>query len=83
MENALKNIGFNFLGILQPSLLLGNRQEKRFFEKFAAFMMTTFSFLLPATYKAIDVTQVAQKMVNCMNENLTGIHVFTSDKIRE
>ena len=82
MENTLKNIGFTFLGILQPSLLLGDRKEKRFFEKFAAFIMTSFSFLLPAAYKAIDVSQVAQKMVHIMNENLTGIHVFTSDKIR-
>lgn len=80
-EEALKEIVFKRLVILRPSLLLGERKEKRFGETFAETIMTTFDFMIPAKYKAIPVENVATKMFHSALENGTGISIYESDQI--
>lgn len=62
-EDALKDIGFNQLIILRPSLLLGERTEKRFAEGLSGIFMKAFNFLIPDNYKAIQAEKVAESML--------------------
>src|SRR5690606_17780489 len=49
--------------ILQPSLIIGNRNENRLGEKMATFFMKTFGFLVPKKYKMIKAETIAEAMV--------------------
>jgi len=62
-EDALKDIGFNQLIILRPSLLLGERAEKRFAERLSGIFMKAFNFIIPDNYKAIQAEKVAEWML--------------------
>jgi uncharacterized protein YbjT (DUF2867 family) len=82
MEEGLKTLNFPILAIFRPSLLLGPRTEKRVGEKFAGWMMTTFSFAIPAKYKAIHVDQVARKMIEVALQGKKGVFVLESDQLQ-
>src|SRR5690554_1278206 len=49
--------------LLQPSLIVGERSEKRGGEKFAEVIMRTFGFLIPEKYKMIQGKTIAKAMV--------------------
>jgi uncharacterized protein YbjT (DUF2867 family) len=83
MEESVKKLNFKCLGIFRPSLLLGDRQEKRAGEKFAGFLATTFQFLIPDKYKAIHVRQVAKKMVQVALDGKEGYNLLESDQLRQ
>ena len=84
IEAALAIIGFNTLIILRPSLLLGKRKEYRMAENTAKLFMTTFSFLIPAKYKAIESREVALAMLYLVNNtDLTGIHIIENAYIKK
>lgn len=80
-EADLVKIGFESLFIFRPSLLLGDRKERRIGEKVGKWVMTNLSFLVPARYKAIQASQVAKAMVEIMNSGKAGIHVLESQEI--
>lgn len=48
--------------LLQPSLIGGNRNEKRTGEAIAQFFAKTFSFLIPKKYKLIEPETIAKAM---------------------
>jgi uncharacterized protein YbjT (DUF2867 family) len=84
IEAALTAIGFNTLIILRPSLLLGKRNEYRMAENTAKLFMTTFSFLIPAKYKAIECKEVALAMLYLINNtDLTGVHIIENADIKK
>jgi len=62
VEVTLRELSFNRLVILRPSLLLGKRKNKRVFEEFAQKWMPKFSFLLPPKRRPIRAKVVAQSM---------------------
>lgn len=78
MEETLKNISFQSLIIVRPSLLLGKREEFRFGEKVASFIMTIFSIFIPAKYKGIKAHKVASGMIYFMNQENNGIKTIES-----
>lgn len=82
MEKDVKCIGFPTLGIFRPSLLLGPRKEKRFGEKLAGWMMNAFDFLIPLKYKAIQVENVARKMVEVSLKEEKGTIILESDQLQ-
>src|SRR5699024_4643411 len=49
--------------VLQPSLIVGKRDEKRIGEKTAEVIMRTFSFLIPKKYKMIQGKTIAKAML--------------------
>jgi uncharacterized protein YbjT (DUF2867 family) len=66
-ERDIEKLGFNRLGIFRPSLLLGNRNERRFGERFAQGLFPLFHWLLQGDlkkYRAIPASDVAKAMVN-------------------
>ena len=85
VEEELKKLNFTKLTILRPSFLLGNRKEKRFFEKIGIFLFKFFSPLFFGSLKKMKPIQsekVAQAMIKLSNYDSTKI-VFESNEIVE
>ena len=73
VEEEIKSLNFEKIGILRPSFLLGNRKEKRVGEKIGIFI---FKLLSPLFFgpikkmKPIHSEKVAKAMIKIANENL-------------
>lgn len=76
VEDKISSLGYDHLHIFRPSLLLGDRKEFRFGERLAQFLMTTFSFLLPARYKPIPAKYVARAMHLASKKEMNGSHLY-------
>lgn len=68
--------------ILQPSLIVGDRDENRFGEKVATFFMKTFGFLVPKKYKMIKAETIAAAMRILAKEGYYT-QIITSEKIKD
>lgn len=85
VEEDLIRLNFPKLGIMRPSFLLGNRQEKRVGEKIGIFVFKLLSplFLGPLKkMKPIHSATVAKVMIKIANEDLEKT-IFESDEIVE
>ncbi|MFA0962744.1 oxidoreductase [Roseivirga sp. BDSF3-8] len=72
--------------IFRPSLLLGDRNEKRTGERIAQWFATTFSFLFKGglkKYQAIEGHKVATAMRQVAKSDLQGVCIFESNEIEE
>ncbi|MFD2161710.1 NAD-dependent epimerase/dehydratase family protein [Paradesertivirga mongoliensis] len=86
IEEDVKDIPLQSVHIYQPSLLVGNRNEHRAFEKFFIHAMNFINPLLVGSlrkYRSIKATTVAQAMINQTFKNLDGIHTYPSNIIQE
>lgn len=63
MEEAVKASGMKNVHLIQPSMLLGNRQESRPGERIGQVLMQAVSFLLPKKYKPVKASVVAEQMI--------------------
>jgi len=84
VEDALTVSGINTVHMLQPSMLLGDRKEKRIGEQIGVPLMKAFSFLLRGTrrkYKPIHGRDVARAMLNVSKKDEPGIFLYTYDDI--
>jgi uncharacterized protein YbjT (DUF2867 family) len=82
LESELKKLNYQTLIILQPSVLLGDRKEHRLGEDIAKIFMPIFDFFTPKKYQAIQAQQVAKAMVKLSTQNIKGVIVKESDKIK-
>jgi uncharacterized protein YbjT (DUF2867 family) len=86
-EEALKVLGFQTLGIFQPSLLLGLRQQPRRAERIAAVALWLAEPMLLgglARYRAVHAEVVARAMLRCSyGRRGQGVLVFRSDEIHD
>lgn len=85
VEDAIKKVNLNSLYIYQPSFLTGNRLENRNIEKLASFFIRLINPLLMGSlkkYRGIQAQTVAQGMLKTSLIGTTGIHTYTSDKIK-
>jgi len=82
LEHAVKQLGFDRLTILQPSLLLGERDERRVGEEFAALLLPTLT-KLPGLRKArpISGSQVAKRLVLESKTTQPGERVLSLEQI--
>ena len=78
VEEAIKAVGFEGFHIFQPSMLLGERKEKRSGESAGKWVMTTLGFLIPKKYKAIEASCVARGMLAVAKKNQRGLHIHQS-----
>ena len=79
VEDAIKVTGINAIHIMQPSMLLGDRNEKRFGEGVVKRVMKLFSFVLigkAQKYKAIHGKVLAQAMMKVAKNNIFGIFTY-------
>jgi len=82
LEAAVQRLGFESVSIFRPSLLLGERSEKRPSERIAQQLSKLLSFLAPAKYKPIAAPTVAHALVTTVLSNPVGVQLFESDAIR-
>ena len=77
VEEQLKEIGFERLVILRPSLLLGKRNEKRFGEDMGRVLYSVFKFLFIGPlkkYRGIQASDVAKAMI-ALTDQESGIEI--------
>ncbi|WFR63251.1 oxidoreductase [Paenibacillus amylolyticus] len=84
MEDALSDIDFQSLHIFRPSLILGDRNEKRFGEQMAAHAMKFLDRWMKGRadkYRAVHAATIAQAMTNIALVQAKGNHVYPNDVI--
>ena len=85
VEEEIKSLNFDKIGIMRPSFLLGNRKEKRIGEKLG---IVLFKLLTPILVghlrkmRPIKAEIVAKAMVKLANENINQ-SIFESNEIVE
>ena len=81
LENDIIKIGIKNTFIFRPSLLMGNRKEKRIGEKIAQVVMPLFSFLLPKKYRPINAESVAKSMINLSKTDINSHKIYHFEDI--
>lgn len=84
-EEAVQSYPFPSVVILRPSLLLGERAERRTGERIAQRVMGPLSFLLAGPlrkYRPVEGRVVARAMVRLANDGGRGVRVVESDGIQ-
>lgn len=82
VEQKLAKFDFESLLIFRPSLLLGNRPERRFGEQIGGVFFRLFAPLIPLKYRAIEAVKVAEAMLQKTVGATPGVHVFESDALQ-
>lgn len=67
--------------VLQPSLIVGDRNESRLGESIAGTLMKTFGFLIPKKYKIIKAETIAEGMYN-LSQGKYSERVIPSEEIK-
>ncbi len=83
VEEEIKNLNFDKIGIMRPSFLLGERQEERVGEKFGIIIFKLLTPILIGSFRKmrpIHSEIVARAMIKLANENIDQ-SVFESDEI--
>jgi uncharacterized protein YbjT (DUF2867 family) len=83
VEQAIGEVGFQTYHILRPSLLLGERSEKRAGEGAATVVYNALGFLIPLKYKAIDSAKVAWAMAHFAKQHSTGKFIHESKELQQ
>lgn len=85
VESDLKSIGFLYLGLFQPSLLLGQRSEFRFGEEVAKILTKPLVWLkLFKKFRPIKDVQVAKAMVfHAKNAQAAKLEVVSSAQMQD
>ena len=74
LEEAIAALPFRTVSIFRPSLLLGDRQERRIGE----LLMKRVAFLFPPKWRAIQGRDVAAAMLRVAKEDLAGRRIVLS-----
>ena len=85
MEEGVKAQNVPSVSIFRPSLLLGNREEKRAGEKVAQVLMPFLAlgmFGALSKYKPVHAADVAQAMVLAAKQATPGVSVFEYDRMK-
>ncbi len=86
LQDKLFAIKLNSLHILQPSLLVGDRIEKRAGERIGEIILKLTKPLLIGglkKYRAINVSAIAKAMLKLAKEHKQGAYIYTSDLIQQ
>ncbi|TDB65156.1 NAD-dependent epimerase/dehydratase family protein [Arundinibacter roseus] len=86
IEEDLRALQFETLHILQPSLLLGDRTERRLGEKIGEVVMKAVGPLMVGPllkYRAIDSVKVARAMFALAQKPHKGVFFHTSDELQK
>ncbi|HEX2922116.1 MAG TPA: NAD(P)H-binding protein [Bacteroidales bacterium] len=82
VEDAIIAAGIRSVSVFRPSMLLGNRNEFRFFELIAQALLKPLSFLFPPNYKAVNASDVAKAMVISSRMETPGFHIYKYKDIK-
>jgi uncharacterized protein YbjT (DUF2867 family) len=84
LEDALAKTGYSALIVFRPSILLGDRKEKRTGEQIGRFVAEKLSFLFSgplSKYKGTPVDLLAEEMVKLGAGNESGVRIIENDEI--
>ena len=83
MEDGVRRVGLRSVYILRPSLLLGEREEKRAAERLAILLAPLIKQLMNAVasgpfkkYRPIEAARVAELAIQCAAQGEAGFHVL-------
>jgi uncharacterized protein YbjT (DUF2867 family) len=84
-EEDIKTIGFDFVGLFRPSLLMGNRNEFRFGEQVAQILMKPLIWLkLFKNIRPIYDYQVAKALVKtALEQNSNSVEIVSSGEMQD
>lgn len=82
MQRDVLQQGIAHTYLLQPSLIVGDRKEKRAGENFAKIIMKAFSFLIPDKYKVIQGKTIAKAMLE-VSKNGYSETIIPSEEIQK
>jgi len=85
METAVSQLNIPQIQIFRPSLLMGNRAEKRGGEKFAQVVMGGLGFLFAGPllkYKGIHADVVAKAMIKAAKQDKEGFTIYESGEMQ-
>ena len=86
LEDALAGEHFESLHIFRPSILVGNRQEKRSGERIGIALGKLIAPLMTGSwrkYRPIQASTVALAMIRAPQLEAPGVHIYEFDSIRE
>ncbi|TGE07804.1 NAD-dependent epimerase/dehydratase family protein [Hymenobacter fodinae] len=86
MEEAVREAPFRAIHIFRPSLLLGQRAEKRLGEQIGAVLLRALRPVLVGPlrpYRAIEANTVARAMLSAAQDEGGGIRVHSSEAIAQ
>ncbi len=82
LERDVKTLPFKSITIIQPSLLVGKRNEKRIGEKIGYHVLHFFNAIgVFKKYKPIGAEMVARAMINASMKSISGIQIYSLDEI--
>ncbi|WP_026880171.1 NAD-dependent epimerase/dehydratase family protein [Hymenobacter norwichensis] len=85
-EQAVRELPFRTIHIFRPSLLLGEREEKRRGEQLGAVLLRVLNPVLVGPlrkYRAVSGVAVARAMLQAASKDSSGIQVHPSDEIAQ
>ena len=77
-EADVRALGYRSLTLARPSLLLGDRKERRLGEEIAK----RFGFLMPGKLRPVQAADVASALLDAAREDRPGVRIIESDEIR-
>ncbi|MBL3656526.1 NAD-dependent epimerase/dehydratase family protein [Fulvivirga sediminis] len=86
VEEALAKMKYRSVHIFRPSLLLGDREEKRPGEAAASVISKLFSFAFVGAlkkYKPVESSKVAQAMLALAKDKTKGVHIHESEELQK
>lgn len=84
-ERDVSAVGFEKLHIFRPSLLTGQRKERRWMEKFSEGLLAVFNPLLMGgwkRYRSIPAATVARAMYQAAQTEIKGTHIYDGNEMR-
>lgn len=85
MEHGIRTFDFENIVIVRPSIILGNRKEKRFGESVGRALIKSLSFLLIGRlrrYRGIHARTIAKAMINIFKQDLQEV-IYESDELSD
>ena len=84
LDEKVQQLNFDKIYIFRPSILAGDRNEKRFGESIGIKIAGTIAKIIPALkkYRPIKASQVAEAIIKSANQNLSDkIKIYNSEEI--
>jgi len=83
VEAALIGLALDSLTLVRPSLLAGERSERRPAEQLALRVAAPIGALLPRRYRPVPAAAVARCMIDAVFRGAPGVRVVESDRIQD
>jgi uncharacterized protein YbjT (DUF2867 family) len=78
LEDAIIALGFTSVTIARPSMLAGDREEKRPLEELAK----KIGWLVPARWRPVEAASVAAALVDAMRRRAPGVEILENAALR-